>query len=219
MAAIGNGDFPAQGDFRAAVATLHRHGCQGAQGVRRGNGSRCGLHPAGCGCQGLPQLGKNLVFQGGEPVLGGKYLVFQFFQLLGDVAFTVGKGLLADIVCGHLIHKGLGNLDVVAENPVEAHPQGADAGLLPLAGFDSRNGAGAALHNVPEPVRIHVCPLADNAALPDGQGRVVHDGVFNHGGAVVQGVYSGHQFFNKGCVQPFKLLPYGRQSAKPPGKA
>ena len=136
----------------------------------------------------LPKPGEDLIFQGGEPVFGGKHLVFQLLQLLGDVTLAVSKGLLADVACGHLVDEGFGNFNIIAEDPVEAHLQGADTGFLPLAGLDGGNGAAAAFHNVPEAIGFGVRALADDAALPDGQGRLVHDGIFDFIGAVRQRV-------------------------------
>ena len=132
MTAVFNGNFPPQCDFRAAVAPLHRHGGEAAQRVRGGYGGGGLLHPGGLLGKVLPKLGEDLVFQRGEPVLGGKYLIFQLFQLLGDVALAVGEGLLADVIRGHLIDKGLGYLNIITEYPVEAHFQGADAGFFPF---------------------------------------------------------------------------------------
>ena len=132
MAAIFDGDLPSQSDLRAAITPLHRHGGKAAQGVCGGHGGGGLLHPGGLLGKVLPKLGENLVFQGGEPVFGGKHLIFQLLQLLGDVALAVGKGLLADIICGYLVDKGLGHLNIITEYPVEAHFQGADSGFFPF---------------------------------------------------------------------------------------
>ena len=137
----------------------------------------------------LPQLRENLVFQRGEPVLGGEYLVFQILQLLGDVTLAVCQGLLANVVVGNLIHEGFGDFNIIAENPVIAHLQGADTGLFLFGGFNGGDGAAAALQNVPEAVCRGVGSLPDDAALPDGQGRIVHNGIFNPVGAVGHGIH------------------------------
>ena len=121
MPSIGDGNFPPQRDFRAAVAPLHRHGSKGAQHVCRGYRLGCQLHPGRLLGKVLPKLGENLIFQRRQPVLGSQHLIFQFFQLLRDVPLTVCQGLLADVGVRHLIHKGLGDLNIVAEHPVKAH--------------------------------------------------------------------------------------------------
>ena len=73
-------------------------------------------------------------------------LVFQFLDFLGDITLAVGKGLLTDVVVGNLVHKGLGNFNIVAEYPVVADLQGADTGLFPFLGFQLQDHICAALH-------------------------------------------------------------------------
>ena len=219
MAAVFNGNFPPQGDLRTAIAPLHSNGGKAAQGVCGGHGGGSLLHPGGLLGKVLPKLGENLVFQGGEPVFGGKHLIFQLFQLLGDVALAVGKGLLADIIRGHLVDKGLGHLNIITEYPVEAHLQGADAGFFPLRRFDSGDGAAAALHNVPQTVGFLAGAFADDTALPDGQGRIVHQRVFNAVGAVRQGVDGRFQLFKQGRVALLQLRLYVWQRTEASGKS
>ena len=219
MAAVFNGNFPPQGDFRAAVAPLHSHGGKAAQGVRSGYGGGGLLHPGGLLGKVFPKLGENLVFQSGEPVFGGKHLIFQLLQLLGDVALAVGKGLLADIICGYLVDKGLGHLNIITEYPVEAHFQGADAGFFPFRRLNGGDGAAAALHNVPQAVGFLAGAFADDAALPDGQGGIVHQGVFNAIGAVRQGVDGSLQLLEQGRVALLQLRLYVGQRTEATGKS
>ena len=120
MATCLNGDLPAEGDLGTAVAPLNSYGSERAEGVRRGNGGSGLLDPDSLGSQLLPKLGEELIFKGGQPVLCGKDLIFQLLQFLGDVALAVGKGLLADLVRRYLIHKGLGNFDIIAEDTVKS---------------------------------------------------------------------------------------------------
>ena len=188
MPSVSDGNLPTQGDFRTAIAPLNGHGGQGAQHIRRRHGLSRQLNSGSLLSQVLPEPGEDLIFQGGEPIFGGEHLVFQLLQLLGDVTLAVGKGLLADVACGHLVDEGFGNFNIIAEDPVKAYLQGADAGFLPLAGLDGGNGAAAALHNVPEAIGFGIRAFADDAALPDGQGRLVYDGIFNFIGAVRQRV-------------------------------
>ena len=219
VAAIGDGYLTAQGDLWAAVAPLNGDGCQRAQHIRGGyGGSRC-LHPGGLHGKMLPELGENLVFQSGEPLFGGEHLLFQLFQFRCDVALAVGQSLLADVVHGYLVDKGLGNFNVVTENTVVADFQRADAGLLPLCGLNGQNGAGAALHNIPQAVCLLVSTGTDDAALPDSKGRLVHDGVFDQIGAVGEGINGLFQLGKEGRFQIAQLPFYLRQSPEAPGKA
>ena len=206
MPSVHDGDLAAQGDFWAAVATLDSNRCQGTQSIGGGN--------CGCGkldayrllCQVLSQSGEDLIFQGGQPLLGGEYLVFQILQLLGDVALAVGEGLLADVMLRHLVGQGFGHLDIVAEDPVVAHPQGADAGFLFFRGFDSQNGALATIHNVPQTVSLFVGTGTDDAALPNGQGRFVHNSIFDQVGTVIQRINGLFQLLQQGRFQLLQLL-------------
>ena len=208
MAAIGNGYFLPQGDFRAAIAPLRRHGGKRTQGIHGGNRHGRQLHPLRPLGKLTAQPGENIIFQGGEPLFGGEHLGFQLFEFLGNVAFAVCQGLLADVALGHLVNEGLGHLDVIAEHPVIAHLEGADAGFFPLIGLNGGNGAGAALHNVPQLISLGICALADDAALPDGQGRIVHDGLFNQLHIVFHGVDAPVQLHQHGGFQLFQLLLY-----------
>ena len=215
---VGDGNFRSQADFRAAVAPLHRHSSQGAQRIRRRHRRGGLLNPGSLPGQLLPQGGKDLIFQSRQPVLGGEHLVFQLFQLLGDVALAVCKGLLADVICRHLVHKGLGNLNIVAEHPVKAHFQGSDACLFPFTGLNGRNGAGAAVHNIPEPVCIGVGTLADDAALPDGERRVVHNGFFNLVRTIRQRVNGRSKLLQQGAPQLCQDRFHLGQCPQPTGK-
>ncbi len=47
------------------------------------------------------QLGKKLVFQRDEALVGAEDLVFQLFEFRGDVALAAGQRLLADVGLRH----------------------------------------------------------------------------------------------------------------------
>src|SRR3989304_5001902 len=59
-----------------------------------------------------------------------------FLHLRGDEALRVGQGLLADVVGRDQLEVGLADLDVVAEDFVEAHPQGFDPGARSFRRFE-----------------------------------------------------------------------------------
>ena len=200
MASIGNGNFVTQGHFRTAVATLQCHSGQAAQGVCGCHSGGCNLHAGGLLGQIFPQFGENLVFQRSQPILGGEHLGFQILQFLGDVALAVCQRLLANIVTGHLIHEGFGYLDVIAKYPVESNLQGADAGGFLFSSLNGGNGAGAAIHQLPQGIGIGICTLADDAAFPNGQRGIFYDGVLNERSAVFHGVHGFCQFLQHGCI-------------------
>ncbi len=68
-----------------------------------------------------------------------KHLAFQFLQFRRGVAFRVGQGLLAFIAGGNQRHVGLRDLDVIAEDVVEADFQRLNAGRAAFARFDGGN--------------------------------------------------------------------------------
>ena len=78
------------------------------------------------------QIGKELMFQHEQTLVGAEDLIFQLLQLRRDVAFAGGQGLLAGEGIGHRVSVGAADLDIVAEHLIEADLQLGDAGLLPL---------------------------------------------------------------------------------------
>ena len=58
--------------------------------------------------------------------------MFQILQFLCDEPLAVYQGLFADVGFRHLLLKGIGDLNIVAEHLVIADFQGADAGFFLL---------------------------------------------------------------------------------------
>ena len=81
---------------------------------------------------------------------------------------------------------GARDLDVVAEDVVEAHLERLNAGALPLARFDLRDVLPAVLAQVAQLVQLGVEAGADGAAVGDVQRRLVGDGFQNQVGDVGQ---------------------------------
>ena len=69
-----------------------------------------------------------------------------------------------------------------------------------------------------EMVRLGVCSLPDNAALPDGQGRLIHNGGLNPLGTVLQRVNLSVQADKEGRLQLLKLPLHLRQCPQSLGK-
>ena len=181
-------DDPGLVHLRAAVAVPDSDFREGAEGVQLRHGGGAGLDAGGLGGHLLAELGEELILQGGGPVGGGEDGVLQFLQLLGDVALAVHQGLLADVVRRDLLPEGVGDLDVVAEDLVVPDFQGADAGLLLLPLLQLREEALAAGEDVPELVQLGVVAVPDEAPLPDGEGRLVAEGLGDAARHILQGV-------------------------------
>ena len=60
------------------------------------------------------QLREQFAFQFTNALLGVEDERLVFFQVGRDVAFAVGKRLFANIVLGHTVEIGVGDLDIVA---------------------------------------------------------------------------------------------------------
>ena len=119
----------------------------------------------------------------------------------------------------HLIHKGLGYLNVVAEHPVVIYFQGADTGFLFFSSLDGSHSAGAAVHNIPQPIHFFVGALADDTAVTDSGRGIVINGLFNQMGAVAQIIDNMLQLLQQGRLAFLQLLLYLRQRPQTTGKA
>ena len=157
-----------------AVAAGGSHGGEGGQHVHLGHGGGGLLDAADLFGHRLPKGAEELVLQRHDPVLGGEDGVLHVLELLGDEPLAVHQGLLADIGVGHQVVIGLGDLDVIPEHLVVAHLQVLDAGLFPLRLFDGGHHGLAVGHDVPEVVHVAIVARFDEAALPDGEGRLLH---------------------------------------------
>ena len=205
---------------RAAVVVPHRHSSKGRQGV--GLRHSCGglLDTGRGGGDLLPQGREQLVFQGHYPLGGGQDLMLQVLQLLGDVPLAVHQCLLADVGLRHLVLERVGHLDIVPKHLVVADFQRADAGGLLLLGLHLRDDALAAFQDVPQAVHFPVEAVPDEAALPDGERRLVADGIRDTRPDVLQGVQLRRQLRQAAVIQRRQLFPDGRQffNGRPEGR-
>ena len=76
------------------------------------------------------KLGEESGFEREYLLVGTHYLLLVLLQLLGYVAFGVGKRLLAYPLLWHLVFVRVAHLKIVAEHVVVAHLQRLYAGLL-----------------------------------------------------------------------------------------
>ena len=130
MAAAPDGDGLSGVEFGPAPVAGHGGLSQPLPDIQAG-------HPGGGFHDPLTQSGhvvtkfpEKIVFQRFALFAGGQQLVFEFFERRGDVALAVGQGLAA-LEMGRGVAGGLGQLEIVAKDPVEAELElGQIAGLL-----------------------------------------------------------------------------------------
>ena len=98
-------------------------------------------------------------------LVGTQDLLFVLLQLGGDEALPAGDGLLAHVVRGHHGEVRLADLDVIAEDPIEADLEGGDTRTGALALLDGRDGGAAAPADLAQLVELRVDSVADHPAL------------------------------------------------------
>ena len=214
-----NDRVAALGDVQHVAAVHHGFGVVVADGRLGKAGQHVQLGHAGggfldaqdLGRDGREQVGKQLVLQNQQPLVGAEDLVFQLFQFRGDVPLAGGQGLLAGKGIRHAVGVRAADLDVVAEHLVEADLQLGDAGLLPQAGLHLGEEALAAVHDVPQLVHLGVVAGADGAAVLEVCRRVVHDGAAHQRQDIRQRVDAGGQVSQQRGVQSLGDAAHLRQ--------
>ena len=192
--------------LRTAEIVVDCYGGKGAQRVALRHRRGGFLDAPGVVRDLLAQGGEQLIFQRHHPLGGRQDLMFQILQFLCDEPLAVYQGLLADVGFRHLLLKGIGDLNIVAEHLVIADFQGADAGFFLLLGLHLRHNALAAFQDVPQAVHFFIEAIPDDAAFPDGKGRLVTDGGGNVPADIVQRVQLGGQFGQTAVGKPGKLF-------------
>ena len=101
--------------------------------------------------------------------------VFELLKLLRDVALAVCERLLAYVVLRGLVLKGVRDLEVIAENAVEADAQLRDACCSAFPRLQLGDKLLAVRHVVFHSVECRVIARADDAALADCVRRLFDD--------------------------------------------
>ena len=108
------------------------------------------------------------------PLIGVEHQRLVLLEVGCDVALTVGNRLLAYILGRRLAQVAAGNLDVVAEDLVEAHLEVLDIQPLTLSALEVGDpilGAAAALHQV---VKLIAVAVAHHARRVKRRRRLLH---------------------------------------------
>ena len=95
------------------------HHGKGTEDVKHCQGTAEPVDPGSLRSYPVPDLAEDLVFQGPELLFRSQDGLGQFLQLIRGIALPGGQGLLADIVGGHIVFKGIADLYAVAEDLVE----------------------------------------------------------------------------------------------------
>src|SRR5690606_1278995 len=110
------------------------------------------------------------------------------FELRRDVSLRIDERLLADVVVRDLILVRVGDLEVVAEDLVEADLEGRDAGSLRLFLLHTDQPVFAGACDTPALVELFVEPIADKASLTHAGRWVIHQGAPDFADEIVAGM-------------------------------
>ena len=109
------------GNLRAHVTAQRSQVGEVRQQVDLGDHSAGDANAAGGLQDGLPQLGKDALFNLDRPLMRGEHADLVLLQLRGGEALRVGQGLLAFVVRGHQRQVGPRYLNRIAEDIVKAN--------------------------------------------------------------------------------------------------
>src|SRR5690242_3674199 len=105
---------------------------QGRRNVEFGDDCRSFFYPAGVRGSKTANFLEYLPFESQDLLFGIEHLGFELFELWRGEALGVGQGLLAFVSCGDELQIRSRDLDVIAENIVEAYLKRLNAGLAPF---------------------------------------------------------------------------------------
>ena len=167
---------------------LLRHKGKGTEHVQSCNRLRRGLNALHLGGNFIPDLTEQVIFQGTELVLRVEDGILQLLQSGHGKPFRIGQRLLSGIVIGNQLQIGFGHLKIVTEHLIVFDFQIFDSRALPLRVFQLGK-PGLSLRLGPaQVVHILVIALTDHAALTDGNGRLLLDGIPDQRAQIFQAV-------------------------------
>ena len=174
------------GDLGAAVAADGGHLGQGGQGVELGHQAGGAADGGGLLAHLHPQDAEQLVLPlgGAGPELLD--LALARLEIRGDEALLVGQGLAADPVLRHGARLGPAHGEEVAEGAVILELEGADAAGAALGGLQVGQPGVLVVELVAQIVQKWIHGVVDQAALGEGEGRGVEQGVAQLGGQLGQ---------------------------------
>ena len=162
---------------------------QRRQHVQRGQRARAGLDARGFGRHRPRQLLEDHQLAGQDPLVRAQDLGLVLAERRRAEALAAGNRLLALVVRRGQVQVGLRDLDVVAEHPVEADLQRADAGPLAFRRFHVGDDLPARSADRPQLVDLGIQAVLREAAFARQRRRVVGQRALDalpHVGQVVQ---------------------------------
>ena len=172
VTSLGDGQHIAVIHHGAAVVVFRSDLRQRSQYIQLSNGIGGALDTIQLCTDAFQQFVKQAAFQRDEPLVCAKDLAFQLLQLLRDVTFAGGEGLLADVGLRHKVLVGVAYLNKVAKHMVIADFQLWNAGLLPQTGFQLCQNALGVIADGAQLVHLGVVALCNNAAILEGGGGI-----------------------------------------------
>ena len=163
-------------DLRAYVAVFIRHKRQGYKGIQHGDGRGRFFDAQHLGSDLFTDLTEQCIFQRSKPLFRAEDRILHLLQLRRDKAFRIGQGLFPDIAVWHLGQKAVGDLDIIAEDLVVAHPEIFDPGGFPLLFRQFGQPLFAVGPCVAQLIHLGMVPLPDQPALPERDRRLLGDG-------------------------------------------
>ena len=119
-----------------------------------------------------------------DQLVGAQHAVLVLLQLGRDEALAAGDRLLAHVVGRHQPQVRAADLDVVAEDAVEAHLERADPGARALPLLDRGDRLAAAAARRAQLVELRIDSVPDEAAFAQQPGRVGDQRALDLGGDV-----------------------------------
>ena len=175
VAALAVDELVAPREARLHVVEARRRLGERGEHVELGGGARGLLDAPRGGRQALAQLLEQALLAGRDQLVRAQHAVLVLLELGRDEALAAGDRLLAHVVGRHQRQVRAADLDVVAEDAVEADLERGDPGARPLALLDRRDRLAPAPARVPQLVELRVDAVAHEAALAHERGRVGHE--------------------------------------------
>ena len=136
----------------------------------------------------VTNLTEQIVFQSTEFVLRIQDGILQFLQSGHGKPLRIGQRLLSGIIVGNQIQIGFGYLKIVTEHLVILDFQVFDSCAFPLRVFQFGKPGLSFRFGPAQVIHILIIPLPDHAAFPNGNGRLLLDGIPDQRAQILQAV-------------------------------